>query len=120
MTASFFRAVNGKCHSMSLDQYFSLLNILLCHKFVNNPLEISSQARIADLNAFKRCLTLGKIRAIHQQQTLISQVKVGTYINSHQIHNIKVDYRSEPGYFLYKFILFLFIVFLILVIRYLL
>jgi hypothetical protein len=63
-------------------QYYSLFNILLCRKFVNNPLEISSQVRIADLNAFKRCLTFVEIRAIHQQQTLINQVKVGTYVNN--------------------------------------
>jgi hypothetical protein len=64
------------------NQHFSLFNILLIREFVNNPLEISSQARIADLNAFKRCLTLVEIRAIHQQQTLIKKVKVGTYINN--------------------------------------
>jgi hypothetical protein len=67
----------------TLNQYFSLFNILLCRTFDNNPLDITNQARIADLNAFKRCLTLVEIRAIHQQQTSISQVKVGTYINSH-------------------------------------
>ncbi|CAF4785808.1 unnamed protein product [Rotaria sp. Silwood1] len=41
-----------------------------------------SKVRIADFNAFKRCLTLLEIQAIHQQQTSIKQVKVGTYIHS--------------------------------------
>jgi hypothetical protein len=68
--------------SLSQLEYFSLFNLLLCRTFDNNPLEISSQARIADLNGFTRCLTLVEIRAIHQQQVPIKQVKVGTYINS--------------------------------------
>ncbi len=63
-------------------EYLALLNILLCRKLENNTLEISSRARIADLNTFKQCLSLVEIRAIHQQQTLIKKVKVGTYINN--------------------------------------
>ncbi len=65
-----------------MGEYFSVFNLLLCRTFDNNPLEISNQARIADLNVFTRCLTLVEIRAIHQQQVPIKQVKVGTYINS--------------------------------------
>ncbi len=65
-----------------VEQHFALFNIPLCRAFDNNPLEISSQARIADLNGFTRSLTLVEIRAIHQQQVPIKQVKVGTYINS--------------------------------------
>lgn len=74
-----------KQHHISLsqlDEYFSLFNILLCRTFDNDPLDISNQARIADFNAFKRCLTLVEIRAVHQQQVPIKQVKVGTYINT--------------------------------------
>lgn len=66
----------------SLARHFSIFNLLLCRTFDGNPLELSSQARIADLNAFNRCLTLVEIRAIHQQQLPIKEVQVGTYINS--------------------------------------
>ncbi|CAF4942111.1 unnamed protein product, partial [Rotaria sp. Silwood1] len=38
-----------------------------------NPLESSSNVRIADFNAFKRCLTNLEIQAIHQQQISINQ-----------------------------------------------
>ena len=66
----------------SLAEHFSTFNLLLCRTFDNDPLELSNQARIADLNAFNRCLTPVEIRAIHQQQVPIKQVKVGTYIYS--------------------------------------
>jgi hypothetical protein len=36
------------------------------------------KARICDLIAFKRCLTSTEIQAIHQQQTSIERVKIGT------------------------------------------
>ncbi len=62
-------------------------NIIFLHLSDNNSLGASSKARIADFNAFKRCLTLVEIRAIHQQQTSIKQVKVGNYINGNKIHN---------------------------------
>ncbi|CAF3805469.1 unnamed protein product, partial [Adineta steineri] len=39
----------------------------------NNLSETSTQARIADLKAFKQCLTLIEIQAIHQQQTSIKK-----------------------------------------------
>ncbi len=65
-----------------LQQYYSLFNFLLCCKFDKNSLELSNHARIADSNAFERCLTLVEIRAIHQQQTSTKKVKVGAYINS--------------------------------------
>lgn len=64
-----------------LAQNLSILNILLYRKSDNDSLELSNQARIADFNGFKRCLTLIEMRAIYQQQTSIKQVKVGTYIN---------------------------------------
>jgi hypothetical protein len=60
-------------------------------KFDNTSLIPYSNACIADVQAFKRCLTPHEIQAIHQQQTSIKQVKVGTYINSNKIHNIEVD-----------------------------
>ena len=94
--------IDGQCVSKlnqyritlsELEHYFDLIHILLLTNFDNNSLEASSQARIADLNAFKRCLTLIEIRAIHQQLTSIEQVKVGTYINSNKMHNMRVDYR---------------------------
>ena len=69
----------------------SLLNIVILSNFDNNSLRSPSNVRIADFNAFKRCLTLLEIQAIHQQKTSIKQVKVGTYINSNKIHNIKID-----------------------------
>ncbi|CAF1335453.1 unnamed protein product [Rotaria sordida] len=59
----------------------------------NNILEASSQVRLTDVNAFTKCLTPFEIRAIHQQQTSITQVKVGTYINSNKMHNMKVDWH---------------------------
>ncbi|CAF4397322.1 unnamed protein product [Rotaria sordida] len=63
------------------------------YKSDNNLLKASSQARITDLNAFTQCLTTFEIRAIHQQQTSIKQVKVGTYINNNTMHNMKIDCR---------------------------
>ncbi|CAF3646623.1 unnamed protein product [Rotaria sp. Silwood1] len=68
-----------------------LINLVLFRKFDSNTLEASRMPRIADLNAFTRCLTPIEIRAIHQQQTLIDQVKVGTFIKSNKKHNIKMD-----------------------------
>ncbi|CAF1006841.1 unnamed protein product [Rotaria sordida] len=94
--------IDGQCVSninqyrttpSDIDYYFVLTYILLMNNFDDNPLEASSQARIADLNAYKRCLTLVEIRAIHQQQTSIEQVKVGTYINNNKMHNMQVNYR---------------------------
>jgi hypothetical protein len=95
-----------------------LFNFALLRKCNDNSLKASSQARIADLNAFKRCLTFVEIRAIHQQQTSIKQVKVGTYINSNKIDVIKVDCHCKSNYSSYKFIVFLFLVFLTLLIHY--
>jgi len=72
--------IDGQCVSKlnqyritlsELEHYFDLIHILLLTNFDNNSLEASNQARIADLNAFKRCLTLVEIRAIHQQLTSI-------------------------------------------------
>jgi hypothetical protein len=83
--------IDGQCISkfdqyhITLDelcQHFSSINILLLRKPDNSLSEGSTQARIANLKAFKRCLTPVEIRAIHQQQTSIKKVKVGTYINS--------------------------------------
>jgi len=67
------------CNEMQDDS--SYINMVLLHKFEYKSLGASSQARIAGLSAFTRCLTLVEIRAIHQQQRSIDQVKVGTYIS---------------------------------------
>ncbi|CAF3852295.1 unnamed protein product [Rotaria sp. Silwood1] len=80
-------------------------NILLFSKLDNDSSGPPSKVRIADFNAFKRCLTLLEIQAIHQQQTSIKQVKVGTYIHMDQIlskesENIKINTRqwlSKPN-----------------------
>jgi len=77
--------------SIEMKKSFSLYTFVMLGNFDNNSLRSSGNVRIADFNAFKRCLTLLEIQAIHQQQTSIKQVKVGTYINSNKIHNIKVD-----------------------------
>ncbi|CAF1199052.1 unnamed protein product [Adineta steineri] len=42
------------------------------------------KAGIADLVAFKRCLSLPEIRAIYQQQKCIDQVQVGTYMKKNE------------------------------------
>ena len=76
---------------VEMEESSSLYNIVILGNFDINSLRSPSNIRIADFNAFKRCLTLLEIQAIHQQQTSIKQVKVGTYINSNKIHNIKVD-----------------------------
>jgi hypothetical protein len=60
----------------------SSISIVIFHKFAKNSLELLNQARLADFNGFKRCLTVVEIRAIHQQQTSIEKTKVGTYINN--------------------------------------
>ncbi|CAF3985030.1 unnamed protein product, partial [Rotaria sp. Silwood1] len=67
----------SQCHiSFSeINQSWFLINFVLLLKRNNNSLDASNHGRIADLNAFKRCLTLVEIRAIHQQQTSIEQVK---------------------------------------------
>ncbi len=75
-------------NEMEKDDYY--INMVLRHKFAINSLESSNLACIADLNAFKRCLTLVEIRAIYQQQTSISQIKVGTYIKRDKTQNRKV------------------------------
>ncbi|CAF1363261.1 unnamed protein product [Rotaria sordida] len=79
-----FRAVDQSCYQIHI--------ILVC-KSGNNILEASSQVHLTDVNAFTQCLTPFEIRAIHQQQTSITQVKVGTYINSNKMHNMKIDCR---------------------------
>ncbi len=63
------------------------INMVLRRKVGTYSLEACNQPRIANLNAFKRCLTHVEIRAIYQQQTTVSQVKVGTYIKSNKIFN---------------------------------
>lgn len=93
-------------------------NIILFQRLHKNSLRIPSEVCIGNFIAFKRCLTLVEIRAIHQQQTSIKQVKVGTYINKNKIHNRNVNCHSHSNYFSYKFIFLLFIVFLILLICY--
>jgi hypothetical protein len=67
-----------------MERQFSLIEIVLFPKFDNNSLEPPNKIRVADVNAFKRCLTLVEIRANHEQQTSISQVQVGTYVNSNE------------------------------------
>ena len=62
---------------LEMETKSSLINFVLLHSMHNNALEASSKIRIAAFNALKRCLTLVEIRAIHQQQTSIKQVKVG-------------------------------------------
>jgi hypothetical protein len=89
-------------------------NIISFRRFDKKPLGTPIEVRIANLIAFKRCLTLVEIQAIHQQQTAIEQVKVGTYINN----NRNVSCHSNSNYFSYKFIFLFFLVFLILLICY--
>ncbi len=83
-------------------------NILIFRRFDKNSLGTPDEVRIANLIAFKRCLTLVEIRAIHQQQTSIKQVKVGTYINN----NRNVNCHSNSNDFSYKFISYCFLYFL--------
>ncbi|CAF4416252.1 unnamed protein product, partial [Rotaria sp. Silwood2] len=61
------------CYEMDKNDF--LINLVLFRKYDSNILEASRKPRLADLNAFTRCLTPVEIRAIHQQQTLIDQVK---------------------------------------------
>jgi hypothetical protein len=95
-------------------------NILIFRRLDKNSLRTTSEVRIVNLIAFKRCLTLLEIRAILKQQTSIEQIKVGTYINNNKLHNSNIIHRSNSNYFSYKFIFLLFLLFLILVIYYLL
>jgi hypothetical protein len=67
---------------------------------------------------FKRCLTLFEVRAICQQQTSISQVRVGSYIKSNDIHNMTIDYPDKPNDSSCGFIFFLLVLFLICLIHY--
>ncbi|CAF1290064.1 unnamed protein product [Adineta steineri] len=73
-----------KSHTFSnkVEEQFSLIKMMLFPKFGSNLSSTSKHVRVADFNAFKRCLTLDEIRAIHQQQTSIKQVNIGTYINN--------------------------------------
>jgi len=96
-----------------MKKYGTHTNIVIRRKFGMNSLEASNLARIVDLSAFKRCLTLVEIQAIYQQQTSVSRIKVGTYIKSNQIHNMKVDCCCKCNHFSYQVIFFLFLVFLI-------
>ncbi|CAF3362520.1 unnamed protein product [Rotaria sp. Silwood2] len=72
----------------NMDETDSWINIAILYKFHSSPIGPPNQVRLADLNTFKRCLTLAEIRAIHQQQALIEQTKVGTYINSNKKYTI--------------------------------
>ncbi len=99
-----------------MERSSSLIDIAVVHKF-NISSEVSRKERVVDLNAFKRCLTLVDIRAIHQQKTSLNQVKFGTYVNSNNLHIIHIDCRWKSNYFSCKFI-FLFLALLILLIFY--
>jgi hypothetical protein len=102
-----------------MERSSSLINILSLHKCNNKSSEISSKVRIAAFNAFKRCLTPVDIQAIHQRKIIsISQVKVDTYINNNQIHDMKIDCRCKSNYASVKFIFFLSLMFLVLLICY--
>jgi hypothetical protein len=68
--------------SESVPNVNSLQNILIFRRLDKNSLRATSDVRIVNVIAFKRCLTLLEIRAILKQQTLIKQVKVGTFINN--------------------------------------
>ena len=109
-------------HDMSLikaDQHIiAPQNIIIFRRFDKSAYGTPNKVRIANLIAFKRCLTLVEIRAIHQQQTSIEQIKVGTYITSNKTHSRSVNYHRNSDYFSYKFILLRFLVFLIVLICY--
>ena len=55
-------------------------HILLTCNLNDNPTRKLIRARMADLVAFKRCLSLIEIQAIYQQQTSIDRIKIGTYM----------------------------------------
>ncbi len=97
---------------------FSNQNIIFLKRFDKNSLGRSIEVRIGNFIALKRCLTLVEIRAIHQQQTSIKQVKVGTYINNKKKHTRNVNCHSNSDCFSYKLIFLLFLVFFILMICY--
>lgn len=54
--------------------------IAITCKRINYSMESPIEARIADLVAFKRCLSTIEIRAIYQQRKCIDQVQIGTYM----------------------------------------
>ncbi|CAF1157941.1 unnamed protein product [Adineta ricciae] len=54
--------------------------ITITCKRINYSIESPVEARIADLAAFKRCLSTIEIRAIYQQQKCIDKVQIGTYM----------------------------------------
>ncbi|CAF1167442.1 unnamed protein product [Adineta ricciae] len=54
---------------------------LTCKRF-ERSIQSPIYARIADLVAFKRCLSTIEIRAIYEQQKCISQVQVGTFMRN--------------------------------------
>jgi hypothetical protein len=117
--------IDGQCVSQPRTYHTSLskpnpscsfIEIASVHKFENDSLDVPNKILVADLNVFKRCLTPFEVRAICQQQTSISQVKVGTYIKSNDIHNMTIDYPDESNDSSCAFILFLFVFFLILLI----
>jgi hypothetical protein len=60
--------------------------IFLSCKLNNYSIQSPIEARIADLIAFKRCLSIMEIRAIYQQQTCIDQVQIGAYVKNKKIH----------------------------------
>jgi hypothetical protein len=52
-------------------------------------------SRVADLVAFKRCLSMVEIRSISAQQTSIDRVQIGTYVTSRKIKHTNNDQRWE-------------------------
>ena len=113
MDSAFQNAIHIMHPSVKTKSNFSFIEIASLHKFGNDSLEVPNKILVTDLNVFKRCLTLFEVRAIRQQKTSVSQIKVGTYIKSNNIHNMTINYPVESDDSSCDPVLFLFVLFLI-------
>ena len=63
--------------------------VLLSCKRKSYSIHSPIASRIADLVAFKRCLSMVEIRAIYEQQAAVDQVQIGTHVK-------KQDNQNQP------------------------
>lgn len=78
------------CHRYST-KHSTTHSISLSCKRINYSIHSPIESRVADLVAFKRCLSTMEIRAIHEQQTSIDRVQIGTHVKNKSSDSIEID-----------------------------
>ena len=80
--------------------------ISLSCKRINYSVHSPIESRIADFVAFKRCLSLIEIRAIHEQQTTIDRVQIGTHLKNKNISPTEINRPPRFDSFVHQALVF--------------